>query len=256
MIILDKAICEYTCKFRCARSFDVTVKAWEAFRWVRDAVQSKTSLAQGACMREAPLLEFNGRALQEYHGSVWPGTYVESIEVPSDLTEIGVSIMRERESLNLWKLTEYEKITFIDADTIILQPLDDVFTDATAALQEAIPYRGSSDTAYSLPESYLIAGVHDIWVEWALPPSPGREQNLLIYAHKTDDRMPWRELSPDWNQKPLANNKGDLPKFKSLHQKWWRSVFDQEIDYYIGNVTQEMDIFHRSSSVDTEKATV
>ncbi|GAT23535.1 glucose N-acetyltransferase [Aspergillus luchuensis] len=196
--------------------------------------------------------------------------------------------------LNLWRLTEYEKITFLDADTIIIQPLDDIFFDNSTAIQETIPYReGTNDTNFPLPETYLISGIHDRWVEMALPPEPGRdfyvadnyvnagffvfapsqalfdyyvhildtpdqfdasypEQNLLNFAHRTDGRMPWRELSEGWNQKPLASNGDDLKTFKSLHQKWWRSVYAQEVNDYIMNVTLEMENYFHDRFNDTK----
>ncbi|KAE8152746.1 nucleotide-diphospho-sugar transferase [Aspergillus avenaceus] len=79
--------------------------------------------------------------------------------------------------LNLWKATDYEKIAFLDADTIVLEPLDDIFEDSSTALQPLLPPREgvSSNLSQALPETYLLSGLHDRWVEEALPPVPGKE---------------------------------------------------------------------------------
>ncbi|KAE8135972.1 nucleotide-diphospho-sugar transferase [Aspergillus pseudotamarii] len=193
--------------------------------------------------------------------------------------------------LNLWRLTEFEKIAFMDADSIVLHPLDDIFTDPTTDIQQAVPTRevvdSNMNTTVPLPEEYLLSGIHDRWVEMALPPVPGKEfyvannymnagffvcspsellfnyyvslldtpdrfdasypeQNLLNFAHKTDSRMPWRELGPGWNHKPLAVSMDDLYNFKSLHQKWWRPIADKDAAEYIRNAVQEMEDFFQN----------
>lgn len=89
-----------TNQLRCDRSFDDTLKVWEVIRWVRDAtlaVMNRKQQQQHRAMNPAPAgeerpLEFVGRSLQHYHGTRWPGTRVESIEVPPSLTAIGVSV--------------------------------------------------------------------------------------------------------------------------------------------------------------------
>ncbi|KAF5860370.1 hypothetical protein ETB97_001659 [Aspergillus alliaceus] len=176
----------------------------------------------------------------------------------------------------------------MDADTIVLQPLDDIFTDNTTALQQSIPPReglgNSVDNDFPLPEAYLLSGIHDRWVEQALPPVPENdfyaadnyinagffvlspsetlfnyyvhlldtadrfdatypEQNLLNCAHRVDGRIPWRELGPGWNQKPLFATMDDLKNFKSLHQKWWLPISDKGVESYFRNVIQEMETF-------------
>ncbi|KAB8267262.1 nucleotide-diphospho-sugar transferase [Aspergillus minisclerotigenes] len=196
--------------------------------------------------------------------------------------------------LNLWRLTEFEKIAFMDADSIILHPLDDIFTDPTTDIQQTVPPREGVDDNMNitvpLPETYLLSGIHDRWVEMALPPVPGKEfyvannymnagffvcspsellfnyyvslldtpdrfdasypeQNLLNFAHKTDSRMPWRELGPGWNHKPIAVSKDDLENFKSLHQKWWRPIADKDAAEYIRNTVQEMEDFFQHRTI-------
>ncbi|KAF7590405.1 hypothetical protein BBP40_002907 [Aspergillus hancockii] len=191
--------------------------------------------------------------------------------------------------LNLWKLTDYRKIVFMDADTIVLDALDDIFEDPSTAIQQSLPSREGIESSLPqpLPEAYLLSGLHDRWVEQALPPVPGKEfyvannyinagffvlspsellfdyyvslldtpdrfdasypeQNLLNLAHRVDGRMPWKELGSGWNHKPIAVNKDDLKNFKSLHQKWWRPVSDQEVDWFMRNITQEMESFFKN----------
>ncbi|PYH91067.1 hypothetical protein BO71DRAFT_460902, partial [Aspergillus ellipticus CBS 707.79] len=78
-----------TCRLRCGRSFDLTIRLWETRRWVRDAILSKP---------ESPLMEFGGRALQHYHNTSWPGRYSRTVEIPPDLVGIGISACLERGS--------------------------------------------------------------------------------------------------------------------------------------------------------------
>ncbi|KAE8329362.1 nucleotide-diphospho-sugar transferase [Aspergillus sergii] len=161
-------------------------------------------------------------------------------------------------------LTEFEKIAFMDADSIILRPLDDIFTDSTTDIQQPVPPREGVDDnmniSVPLPETYLLSGIHDRPFVYSpsellfnyyvsLLDTPDRfdalypEQNLLNFAHKTDSRMPWRELGPGWNHKPIAVSKDDLDNFKSLHQKWWRPIADKDAAEYIRNTVQEMEDF-------------
>ncbi|PWY91973.1 hypothetical protein BO94DRAFT_617728 [Aspergillus sclerotioniger CBS 115572] len=75
-----------TCTMRCGRSFELTIRAWESNRWVRDAL---------LCKPRVPFMDFGGRALQHYHNTAWPGIYRRSISIPPDLMIIGVSVLQE-----------------------------------------------------------------------------------------------------------------------------------------------------------------
>jgi alpha-N-acetylglucosamine transferase len=78
--------------------------------------------------------------------------------------------------LQLWKLTDYEKVTFLDADTIVLRPLDDIFLDPATTVRETLgPVGGASRPTSPVLDRYMIAGIHDCWVEAYLPPKPGVE---------------------------------------------------------------------------------
>ncbi|KAL7933942.1 nucleotide-diphospho-sugar transferase [Trichoderma chlorosporum] len=80
--------------------------------------------------------------------------------------------------LNLWTLENIEKILFLDADTILLNRLDDIFSEPATALQKtspAISEHPKTRNQPSLPEEYMIAGIHDRWIEHNLPPERGEK---------------------------------------------------------------------------------
>ena len=78
--------------------------------------------------------------------------------------------------LNLWTLVDYEKIVFVDADTVLLGRLDDIFLDPATALQKTGPSKlkpQEDDGLPPLPEKYMLAGIHDRWIEQNKKPGPG-----------------------------------------------------------------------------------
>ncbi|GFF24806.1 glycosyl transferase family 8 family, putative [Aspergillus udagawae] len=77
--------------------------------------------------------------------------------------------------LNLWKLTGYEKITFLDADSVIFEPIDGKFTERATMTQITRPSSSAINMPGPIPDSYMIAGMHDRWVEAELLPVPGRD---------------------------------------------------------------------------------
>lgn len=193
--------------------------------------------------------------------------------------------------LNLWKLTEYEKITFLDADSVIFEPIDGIFTERATMTQITRPSSAALNTPGPVPDSYMMAGMHDLWVEVALPPVPGSEfyakdnymnagffvlapseamfkyysflldqpglfdpaypeQNLLNYAHRVDGRMPWQDIGPLWSQKGSSFEHYD-PRLKSLHQKWWKTSYDQTFDERIANAMAELKDYLGKQEEDT-----
>ncbi|KAL2822641.1 nucleotide-diphospho-sugar transferase [Aspergillus granulosus] len=83
--------------------------------------------------------------------------------------------------LNVWKMTAYDKIAFLDADSIIFRPVDGIFTDSTTVIQKTKP--GDNKTVPSLsvlPSTYMIAGIHDSWVETNLPPTEEPGKNFYV----------------------------------------------------------------------------
>ncbi|KAL4877526.1 nucleotide-diphospho-sugar transferase [Aspergillus karnatakaensis] len=112
--------------------------------------------------------------------------------------------------LNVWRMTDYEKIAFLDADSILFRPIDGVFEDSVSGVQETMPEmlgqpngpqgteekesddeHGEEDEEklekeeeeLDLPQLYLTAGVHDPWVEQNLPPSPSPGQDFYVRDH-------------------------------------------------------------------------
>ena len=131
-----------------------------------------------------------------------------------------------------------------------------------------------------MPESYMIAGIHDRWVESNLPPVPGKEfyakdnymnagffvlapseamhqyyVSLLDQPDLFDPAYPEQNLlnyahrvdgrMPWQDIGPLWSQKGSSfehydLKLKSLHQKWWWSSFDKTFDERISNAVDEL----------------
>ncbi|OOF99050.1 hypothetical protein ASPCADRAFT_163004 [Aspergillus carbonarius ITEM 5010] len=93
-----------TCKLQCGTSFDLTVKVWETCRWIADALNFQASR-----VATAPLMEFGGRALQNYHGTIWPGTHIETVILPPDLARVGIAVVMQHGS-NATRVTGLEFI--------------------------------------------------------------------------------------------------------------------------------------------------
>jgi alpha-N-acetylglucosamine transferase len=159
--------------------------------------------------------------------------------------------------LRLFQLTEYHKICFIDADTLVTKPLDGVFFDEATLTQATLPNANQiKDDEAHLPRTYMFATHGDYWgYGHEYPPStdlsylncgffvftpsqvlfeyymsllklPGRfdpgfpEQNLLNYAHRRDGNMPWKPLWYGWNVNwPTERDwRGGA---RSFHAKYW-----------------------------------
>lgn len=138
--------------------------------------------------------------------------------------------------LRLFQLTEYSKILFIDADTLVTKPLDGVFYDEATLTQATLTNPAQiKDDETALPRTYMFATHGEFWgYDHPYPPDPnldylncgffvftpskvlfdyylsllkipGRfdpgfpEQNLLNYAHRHDGNMPWKPLWYGWN---------------------------------------------------------
>lgn len=76
------------------------------------------------------------------------------------------------------------------------------------------------------------------------------EQNLLNYAHRVDGRMPWQDIGPLWSQKGSSFEHYD-PRLKSLHQKWWKTSYDQTFDERIANAMAELKDYLGKQEEDT-----
>ncbi|TKA31719.1 hypothetical protein B0A50_01797 [Salinomyces thailandicus] len=74
--------------------------------------------------------------------------------------------------LRLWQLTEFERICFLDGDTILAGSMDEVFEDPAAAMQQpgSDPEASEADEA-ALPLTYVFAGVPEPKPKHNFPPS-------------------------------------------------------------------------------------
>jgi len=138
--------------------------------------------------------------------------------------------------LRLWQLTQYSKICFIDADTLVTKPLDNVFLDESTLTSATLTQESQiHEDEAALPRTYMFATHADFWgYDHPYPPdtsstylncgffvftpskvmfdyyvsllrAPGKfdsgfpEQNLLNYAHRREGNMPWKVLWYGWN---------------------------------------------------------
>ncbi|KAK4507849.1 hypothetical protein PRZ48_001584 [Zasmidium cellare] len=75
--------------------------------------------------------------------------------------------------LRLWELTQFDRICFLDGDTVLAKPLDAVFEDPAAAhpkMTDTKPKAIKPDEG-PLPESYLYAGIQEIAPVHQYPPT-------------------------------------------------------------------------------------
>ncbi|KAH8690623.1 nucleotide-diphospho-sugar transferase [Talaromyces proteolyticus] len=207
--------------------------------------------------------------------------------------------------LNLWRLVEYEKIMFLDADSIIFRPIDHIFTDPATAVQTTLPYselpknrtispeevEDDEENEIPLPDTYMLAGTHDSWAEWALQLDPGNEfyardnymnagffvcapsQTLFNYYISLLD-IPGR-FDPSYPEQNLLNNAhrtdGQMPwtslgsmwnekgvdeaayhnGLRSIHHKWWHPTTDPVVRERIKIEMNEMNKFYREREVAT-----
>lgn len=99
--------------------------------------------------------------------------------------------------LNLWRLTEFDKIAFFDADILVTAPLDGIFGDPAS---EPRPNGGEGATLdESLPSSYVFAAhPENFRYDHPIPPSPvdlfRRFDAEFLKAHP----IPERVLRPDY----------------------------------------------------------
>lgn len=187
--------------------------------------------------------------------------------------------------LNLWRLEEYDKITFLDADSILLSPIHEIFEQPTTNVRQTImpnPDEPVNCTiAERLPSEYMIAGIHDAWIEQFMPPpddlvfyQKGSYMNagffvlhpskavfdyynaLLDVPDQFDSAYPEQNLlnCAHRTDGPMPwqyigsgwNQKGawqnDLKGgLRSLHQKWWRPTPDEYVAARIAEAVQEFE---------------
>ncbi|KAJ5107269.1 hypothetical protein N7456_003944 [Penicillium angulare] len=176
--------------------------------------------------------------------------------------------------LNLWRLEDYDKIIFFNADTILFNQIDDLFRYSGTAT------RATSNPTRNMPSQYMIAGTHDSWTEWALTSFPDQdfydgenymdkgffvlrpskalfeyymeilsgwgefeseypEQDLLNYAHRLDGPMPWQQLGPGWNAQSATKVEYENG-LRSIRHKWWLQMGDDFVGKKVGMAMGQM----------------
>lgn len=98
---------------------------------------------------------------------------VETVEKPSWLEGAGASNWQEVfDKLRLWELTQFDRICFLDGDTVLNRPLHGVFDDPAVALHQTLdrPDKNKEDEG-SLPSTYVFAGQPEMNAAHHYPPS-------------------------------------------------------------------------------------
>ncbi|KAJ5930539.1 nucleotide-diphospho-sugar transferase [Penicillium verhagenii] len=189
--------------------------------------------------------------------------------------------------LNLWRLEEYDKIAFLDADSVVFRPIDGIFnlssTDilpSTNGTNETVIANLPPDTARKMPHEYMLAGIHDLWVEQYNEPPPEElfyESNNYLnagffvlhpsisvydyYVALLDTPNQFSSAYPEQNLLNFAHRTdGPMPwkelghgwnsKFgretdynnglRTIHQKWWRASYERFLDDRVTESLQEM----------------
>ncbi|PBP15646.1 glycosyl transferase family 8 protein [Diplocarpon rosae] len=178
-------------------------------------------------------------------------------------------------------MVEYERILFIDADTLITRPIDAIFDEMMVRLPAATLFnvtRIKNDEAM-LPANYMFGARSDNALtgerDHPYPPIPTKvfsagfwmaapsremfvylmsvmqhwrrfdpfamEQSLLNYAFRRDGPMPWLELPPQWSA-TWPNMRDWDAGVATLHEKWW-GVGPDELRAKWNGVRTEMEQF-------------
>ena len=191
--------------------------------------------------------------------------------------------------LHLWQLTEYDKIMFLDADSVIFRPIHDIFSHPATAIRPTLPLPKNTTSDDRVPDLYMIAGIHDPWVEKNLPPVASNEfyelnnymnagffvlhpskalfdyySVLLHTPDRFDSAYPEQNLlncahrtdgrMPWQDLGPWWNLKGadksDYEKgLKSIHQKWWHPLPDKFVADRIASALEEMESYLQGSTL-------
>ncbi|KAJ5963105.1 hypothetical protein N7481_013410 [Penicillium waksmanii] len=206
------------------------------------------------------------------------------IEVDNVKTNLTVDVPRWR---NCWtklrlfdpQILPFERVLFMDGDTVLTRPIDGVFDDPAAQVRDS---KNVADQLkldeVPLPTTYLFAGKPEAFTyDHHYPPdmsgnylnagffvySPSKEimqyymsvlglggrfepnmpeQNLLNYAHRMEGNMPWQKLHYSWNVN-FVNPEDLKEKPASLHVKSWDESLQQEVINYALRWRWEMEGF-------------
>jgi alpha-N-acetylglucosamine transferase len=168
---------------------------------------------------------------------------------------------------------KYDRILFLDLDTIISQRLDGVFDDAAATTTSLTDRERAAGNENALPDEYVYAGVHDryspdSWLNsgfFVAKPNEaimnhyislmdsrtgkldgaGPDQDMLNYAHRMDGPMPWSKLDPKWNINSPRLEEWEGGKYHSIHEKWWNPTNAKAFDRPLSDLRWEMEEFFK-----------
>lgn len=165
--------------------------------------------------------------------------------------------------LRIFQQFQFFKILYLDADMLIVRPLDDIFSDHGTSIQSIPTNVTSRPDEARLPPSYMLAGqaqqrsrVHpypprpnDDWFcsgFFVFQPSQNMfdyymsimkisnrfdpfypDQNLLNYAHRWDGPMPWTKFNYTWTTTFPTWEEYEMGA-ASLHEKYWLEEFRAE----------------------------
>ena len=163
------------------------------------------------------------------------------------------------------EILPFEKVLYIDGDTILTRPIHGVFDDSattTTVIMDLTDEIKSGEAP--LPVHYCFAGKSEAFrFSRPYPPDmagdylivgffvygPSRdlyqyymsllnssqtfeptfpEQNLLNYSHRSNGNMPWRRLHYSWNMN-FPNVEDLMGGAASLHVKFWENVSPSEV---------------------------
>jgi alpha-N-acetylglucosamine transferase len=206
----------------------------------------------------------------------------DAIPLPSWITPGSDRFKDAATKLALFSQTGYDKICFIDADQLVVAPLDGVFEDAATGLTQTQHHQDAlREDEPALPQDYIFASRPDRLGPGDTIPPPERdylnagfyvfrpstqlldyymgllqledrfdgqfaEQDLFNYAHRREGNMPWRSLHWTWNVNwPSA--KDYHAGARSLHGKYWgsRETHDPELWHIWKDRYDDLKAYHR-----------
>jgi alpha-N-acetylglucosamine transferase len=168
------------------------------------------------------------------------------------------------DKLHVFELVQYEKVLLLDADHVIVKPLDGIFQDPAT---EIVPNLGNPEYVQAdeaaQPAQYLMAGnsgpgqiehpypaprgerlnagfvilhpsidMYNHYMSVAAIegrfPGGSPEQDLWNYVHNRKKNMPWKQVNPDWTANtPIYNDYEH--GIASFHEKYWGCSRDRRL---------------------------
>lgn len=182
------------------------------------------------------------------------------------------------DKLNVFKLTQFNKILLLDLDIVVFKRLDGIFEDPETNIQANLGMKEQTkDDEGPQPKQYLLAAdsapIGSDNHPWPAPRSTalnagflvlhpsedtlahylrvgaieGRtpmlapENNLLEYIHRVDGNMPYSQLQHHWvmNHPVYSDYEHGIA---AVHEKWWRnSMTDHRLKEMLLRVKWKME---------------